>query len=635
MSGRLTLWPSPGRASGSVVLLLVLALALSLFYTGQNLYFYAGSCLLALAALPVAIWRPQSPAYLVLGPAGFVLLALFLWTAAATAWSSVPYNTQINAGLIGAALLHYLVWRLLNPVHGVPRMAVAAALGIGGAVTAVLLVQIALGQRPTASFLNPNTAAGFVNLLWPLAAVLALSATVVRRHRTLLLAMVAGMVFALSYDGSRAALLALAAALTVLLMGGGRIAPLARRAALAAVVLGAVLLAQASGGILASGSAAGAAQPATLVDPATAGASRLRIWEATAEMIAVRPWLGFGPGTFFQAYPAWRPPGDGSAAFHVHNDYLQYWVEGGLPALILLFAFLAVAAGLFLQGARQRDGDERSTLARLAVAAALAGTAVHALFSYNLQVMPYLLVVAGLAAALDAAAPARFHWGLPLARLRRGLVPAAVFIGALLLPAIHVGAIGLSDYYTDRGVRHIEAQRPDAADRDFERARQVWDDQDAAWTFHADLYRRRLESIDPERTDHRQQLRRAGLELLDGAVARNPLRAHTHSIRGEILLQPPHRDPEAAKASFRLALRLDPRFIDARVALIERLREQGASDAAWQALQPGLELEYSRRSPVPLLRIGIALARERGQEVLVRNLQERLRAHYERRVPTY
>ena len=620
------------RASRSVVLITGLslsALAFALFYTGQDAVFYSASILLLMVALLIGIWRHGAPQRLSIGSAGLCLLALFLWSAAATFWSSVPYLTHIASGVIGAAFLHYLVWRQLDPLGRGLIMGVFCALLTGLAIAVTMLVQIALGQRPVATFLNPNTAAGFLNLLWPVAAALSLHPRPTRRQRTALLTVVATMIFALTFDGSRAAMLALLAAIAVLFVGGVRLAGCARLARLAAVILGSVLLAQTVAALVPDGRGPGADRLASLTDPAAAGASRLRIWDAAIEMIGERPLLGYGPGTFFQAYPPWRPPDDGSAAFHVHNDYLQYWVEGGLPALLLLLLLFLVCAWRLLRVSSAQPLDSRFEAARLAVGAAVAGCAIHALFSYNLQVLPYLVVLGGLLAALDAADSGGVALSFPLGGVRRRLLPAIALGGAMLLPATHVAAIGLSHYHTDQAMAHIGADEAEAAHRSFRRARQLWDAPDAAWTFHADLYRRLLRNVAEERTDLRREMRERAFELIDGATARNPLRAHAHAIRGEILMEPPDADSGAAEAAFRRALTMNPRYVRARVALIGRLRARGAEEEAHDVLVSGLAYTYGRRNPLPLFRAGIALADARGSEDMAVRLRERLEAYVE------
>ena len=60
-------------------------------------------------------------------------------------------------------------------------------------------------------------------------------------------------------------------------------------------------------------------------------------------MIRDRPLRGFGLGTFTDAYPAYALADYGAVLNHVHNDWLEFAVEGGLPFAALM-VFTAGAA---------------------------------------------------------------------------------------------------------------------------------------------------------------------------------------------------------------------------------------------------------------------------------------------------
>jgi O-antigen ligase len=91
---------------------------------------------------------------------------------------------------------------------------------------------------------------------------------------------------------------------------------------------------------------------------ATSSGIRIVIWETTRELIARRPWLGYGMGGFVPAYDRlihehvvdsgnWR---DASRAKDTHNEYLHILVEAGVPGML---AFLLYCAGVMRQRAAQ------------------------------------------------------------------------------------------------------------------------------------------------------------------------------------------------------------------------------------------------------------------------------------------
>ena len=65
------------------------------------------------------------------------------------------------------------------------------------------------------------------------------------------------------------------------------------------------------------------------------------LWKAALHMIAEHPLTGFGFGSFYLTYPSHRPVADRwSAGQWAHNDPLQFAVEMGILAPLLLYAFL-------------------------------------------------------------------------------------------------------------------------------------------------------------------------------------------------------------------------------------------------------------------------------------------------------
>ena len=91
------------------------------------------------------------------------------------------------------------------------------------------------------------------------------------------------------------------------------------------------------------------------------------------EMIQAHPWLGLGPEQVraqFKAYiPADEPrPLPTGAYIHLHNVYLQYAAERGLPALLAFLWWLCKMLADFTRAARRtdpkdpKDGDRRFVL---------------------------------------------------------------------------------------------------------------------------------------------------------------------------------------------------------------------------------------------------------------------------------
>ena len=97
---------------------------------------------------------------------------------------------------------------------------------------------------------------------------------------------------------------------------------------------------------------------------------RLRTWRAALEgPFRAHPWLGVGPGQFARAFPPYRDPTELALSSHqggeptpvevehVHNDWLEVWIELGVAGGLawLLFLGLALRAGLRALGEEDRE----------------------------------------------------------------------------------------------------------------------------------------------------------------------------------------------------------------------------------------------------------------------------------------
>ena len=131
---------------------------------------------------------------------------------------------------------------------------------------------------------------------------------------------------------------------------------------------------------------------------------RPQAWMDTVQMIQERPVLGFGPGNYGQIYEQYRQrvPAVRIEMVHPHNEYLEllseYGVVGTLLALGVLICFIVPMIRLICTSSRAYHA-----LPTAALIGALAGTAVHGFFDFELRIFPNALMLALLAGC--AAAP--------------------------------------------------------------------------------------------------------------------------------------------------------------------------------------------------------------------------------------
>jgi O-antigen ligase len=300
-------------------------------------------------------------------------------------------------------------WVALGLVAGA---AAQAALGIYQFVFRIgpdWFVILGRFMRASGSFGQPNPFAGYLGLVLPVAASLAIWswAEVARSRRSapqangrcaLLWALVWSAGAAIISAGilaswSRGAWLgAAAAAVTIVVLRSRRAAILA---ALAALLLGSALLV----GVLSPAAVqervpesvrtrlaeipaffgAGDILAQEVTDENFAVVERVAHWVAAQRMFEAAPWLGVGAGSYAAAYPSFRLPVWEEALGHAHNAYLNSLAEVGIvgsAAFALLWVTLIIWMARRLQSAR-RDGAPPAARESAALIIGLFGVLAH------------------------------------------------------------------------------------------------------------------------------------------------------------------------------------------------------------------------------------------------------------------
>jgi len=418
------------------------------------------SLLVALAALALALPTMLRRSRPLVTAAGVPWLALCGWSALSLAWADHPAPAALGGWIAGAALM--LVASGWQPEQ-LRRTAGEAALIVAAGSSLAAILQALRGTAIVGLQGNPNWLGLVLACALPLAIDHALG---LERGPARVAAGACVLVGACAVllSGSRAAWVALAAA-TLLLA--------ARRWRwLAAAPLFAIGYAWLSGDLLAS------------------LRGRLWIWQATLTASGEHPLAGHGTGEFpFAFLDAQGDMLSGLAydeaavrfvnATSAHNDWLQLLLEGGLPALLLAAAALAMAAW---QLRRSWPGGAACVLA---VMVAAAGDAPMRLTSV-------ILLVALVLAATPPLAPRRPDRLLAIAALLAtvALLPRAAsdWIGhrrltsarALVLDARATALAGAAkaspssgEIALARGLARLELGQPKAALPSLERSREL------------------------------------------------------------------------------------------------------------------------------------------------------------------
>ncbi len=137
--------------------------------------------------------------------------------------------------------------------------------------------------------------------------------------------------------------------------------------------------------------------------------ARTVAWKGAIKMIADKPLLGTGPGTFSSGFTKYQPAGLSSHFTKAHNDYLHFIAEVGV-LLIPIIIWMAIV--FFREGFYKLRSPSR--LIRGITLGAMSGvTAIlfHSLIDFNLHIPANALMFTVLSALVVAPLPGKGHAG--------------------------------------------------------------------------------------------------------------------------------------------------------------------------------------------------------------------------------
>ena len=608
-------------------LLITSALVASLYFNGLDIRFYALTlCLLfcSFAINTAHIYRHGWNLGNMLIP---ITVALFwLWLGISILFSQVTYLSIINFWWIGVFPLAFLVysfapdkellWSILNKL---------ILLVVFGLCVFALYQVLVLDEQPRATFYNKNSLAALVNLLlFPLITFTFL--TTDRKQFILSLLLLFIFTFTSGVINSRGALLGLFIGLVVFFLLG-RFQFRSTRFLLISILIAIAFITanqllqyapQTSGTDILD-------RMVSLQQTDTAGHSRFVIWQPAWQLFLQHPWTGIGLGSYFLAIPPTLHSNDFSAGFYVHNDYLQIALETGVAGFVLLLLILLATLHRLikpLQASTKEHNPLRLQL--LGLFAALLTLAIHSIFTYNLYVMPIMLI-AGLQLARFNQLADRLEGRQLLARQPARLFRPAVYysLSGLIMFSLSVYFIskGIAHHYQHKGYQLAANNQLEKAHQAFRLAQKLAPRVDSAYYADAELLVNSARLL-ADRPALAEELLVEAKELLDHAEKLNPLRAQIPYIRGKLLEQAaPDKQADIINA-YQSALKRNPRFLPARLALVHHLNEHNQQDYAYQFLQDGLGYSYRQLSPayLQLLELGSTAALSRGNSELADHL---------------
>lgn len=585
--GALTAWLA--------VLLFSGALAGALFFNGIRVACFVASLALLHLWLACVLWQGYSGGLSIPKTSLTLSLTLFwLWLGTSLLWHPAHLIGINYFWIVGSLPLAFWIYTLSPDRHRLWTLLAGAALLAGATLAGWAAYQsLVLHVAPNSVFLDINSHAAFLNLIaLPAAAYFLLQPPSARSSKALA-ALLFLLLFAIALTKGRGAMLSFALGLGLLVWAAWGHVPRRALWTLLALAAGAYLLANVvwQGGV--------GERLQTVLNPASAGTERFIIWRQAWAMLQSAPWLGTGLGTFWLAWPPWRDPADTSGGYYVHNDYLQIWIEAGLPALLLLLAVLGAALRLFVRVLKNARTPSAARIEITGLFAGLLAIAAHSFLNFNFYVLPTLIlagVVLGrfhqLATQAEPAPVTSIH---PATWLGRPAYRALVIV-LMLFPVSYFVSQGLSDYYYQQSIRQAREGTLEAAGDSLSRAARLSPLADNVLNTYADLLRHLLVALPEAALEDRKLLYIATLELLDKAQKLNSLRAQIFLTRGQLYQQNPalagERWLDLACTEYQAALKLDPRFYQARAAYAQLLLSHGKTPEAKQLLEAGTRYYY-------------------------------------------
>lgn len=145
-------------------------------------------------------------------------------------------------------------------------------------------------------------------------------------------------------------------------------------------------------------------------------AGRLTFWQVSLDMVADRPWQGYGYGSFESAFAQHRDERFDGVVDKAHNTYIEHLVELGIPATVALYLGPVLLFGYCVRGLFAR---QRNQVFGLAAAGATVLVALHSLVDFSLQIPAVAVTFAAvLAIGVAQSAPSPKRPAQPGASLR-------------------------------------------------------------------------------------------------------------------------------------------------------------------------------------------------------------------------
>tara|TARA_R110000868_G_scaffold144960_5_gene364584 strand:- start:18176 stop:20122 length:1947 start_codon:yes stop_codon:yes gene_type:complete len=335
------------------------------------------------------------------------------------------------------------------------------------------------------------------------------------------------------------------------------------------------------------------------VDPALSDSYRKLLWTSTWHIIQHYTWLGAGFNSFTYLLPQFRSPLENSAGYYAHNDYLQYWVAGGLPSFLILIG-LVLAVLVLVYRITYKQQDRRVRFEGVAVAAASIAVFAHAVVSFPLFLADILMVLGVWLARLQQVAGKNGQlkqWNIVMREhvSARGVNLLFGFLTFAVL--LNFAAMITTFTLSNRADQMLAKGDMSQAGRYAYIMQTVQPNYVAGYNLQAITLLTVAGNQDIS-TANRTLALRQGEVILEHVRRLNPWSPMPITLKAEMLMsymnnKPNQQQQKQLQDLYREALRLNPRSYDTRVSYANYYIRLGQYQQAYDVLKKGLSYQFT------------------------------------------
>ncbi|CEK10207.1 O-antigen ligase family protein [Legionella hackeliae] len=314
--------------------------------------------------------------------------------------------------------------------------------------------------------------------------------------------------------------------------------------------------------------------------------SRLIIWQGAWHLWQKSSWYGIGIFNFMHYYPAFSLPGDGSALQYAHNDFLQLFIETGIPGALILLGLVITIALSFWRYFFQKPVDAEHHIQLAVCFAVIISFALHSMVDFNFYVLTMNLLLGcylGYLHSLLKEGGIIRGWVIPLTPQLKRIFMMVGFILFLLITLYAFRLLLLNYYITKADVTTKQNDYTSALH--YNKQALEWLQLAELHSRSADLYFQLITNthVDSER----HALIRQAEDEINKALRANHYYARPY-FQMALLQSSLLYNPTKAQTFFHRSLQNNPHFCLARITFSQFLIEQGNISQAQHILEDGL-----------------------------------------------